>query len=60
MTPMGWQELAVALILAGAVLFLLNRVLGLRRRRRQPAQSFVPLSKLKKTGRPPGDTPDCH
>jgi hypothetical protein len=57
---MGWQDLAVALILAGAVLFLLNRVLGLRRRRRQSAQSFVPLSQLKKTARPPDDTPDCH
>lgn len=57
---MGWQELAVALVVAGAVLFLLDRVVGLRRRRKRTAQSFVPLSQLRKTVRGTDDTPPCH
>jgi hypothetical protein len=57
---MGWQEIAVALVIAGAVLFLLNRVVGLRRRRKRPAQSFVPLSQLKKRARGTDEKPGCH
>jgi hypothetical protein len=57
---MGWQEIAVALVIAGAVLFLLDRVVGLRRRRKGPAQSFVPLSQLRKTVRGTDDKPPCH
>jgi hypothetical protein len=57
---MGWQEIAVVLIVAGAVLFLVNRVVGLRRRRKQPGQSFVPLSQLKKPARGTDEKPGCH
>jgi hypothetical protein len=57
---MGWQEIAVALVIAVAVLFLLDRVVGLRRRRKRPAQSFVPLAQLKKTMRGTDDKPPCH
>lgn len=58
---MGWQEIAVALVIAGAVLFLLDRVVGLRRRRKRTAQSFVPLSQLRKTARGTAEEkPPCH
>jgi hypothetical protein len=57
---MGWQEIAVAVVIAGAVLFLLNRVVGLRRRRKAPAQSFVPLSQLKKGTERTEEKPSCH
>jgi hypothetical protein len=53
----GWQDLAVALIVCGAVVFLLRRVVG-RRRRKASAQSFVPLSSLKK--RNAGSRDDGH
>lgn len=58
---MGWQEIGVVLVIAGAVLFLLDRVVGLRRRRKQPAQTFVPLSKLRKDrARGTDEKPGCH
>jgi hypothetical protein len=57
---MDWQTIAVALIVCGAVAFLLRRVVG-RRRRQASAQSFVPLSSLKKRfTAPPDDRPSCH
>ena len=57
---MGWQDLAVALIVCGAVAFLLRRVIG-RRRRKAAAQSFVPLSSLKKRNAGSRDDgPACH
>jgi len=57
---MDWQNIAVALIVCGAVAFLLRRVVG-RRRRRASAQSFVPLSSLKRRfTAPPDDGPSCH
>ena len=60
MTAMGWQEIAVALIVCGAVTFLLRRVVG-RRRRQATAQSFVPLSQLKRSRTPPLDRDaGCH
>ena len=51
---MGWQEFAVALIVAGAVGFLLRRIIG-RRRRTATAQSFVPLSQLRRKKQQPPD-----
>jgi hypothetical protein len=42
----SFQELAVLLIVGAALLFLVLRVRG--RRRRQAAQSFVPLSSIRK------------
>jgi len=57
---MGWQDIAVALIVCGAVAFLLRRVVG-RRRRQATAQSFVPLSSLRKSASPERrDEPSCH
>jgi hypothetical protein len=57
---MGWQDIAVALIVCGAVAFLLRRVVA-RRRRKTTAQSFVPLSSLKRRATPDrGDGPGCH
>ena len=41
---MGWQDVAVWIVVAGAVFFLVGRNVNLRRRRKQPAQTFVPLS----------------
>ena len=61
MNAMGAQDIAVALIVCGAVAFLLRRVIG-RRRRKATAQSFVPLSSLKKrsTTASHDDSPPCH
>jgi hypothetical protein len=50
---MGWQDAVVLLIVLGAVAFLLRRSVGARIRRKRPAQSFVPLSAVKKRT-------DCH
>jgi hypothetical protein len=55
-----WQELAVAVVVVAAVAFLVRRVAGRRTDRQKPAQTFVPLSNLKKSRRPPDDTPGCH
>ena len=58
---MGWQDGAVVLVVAGAVGFLLRRVLRVRRARVEPAQSFVPLSTLRRPTRPKNeDKPGCH
>ena len=46
---MSWQTIAVVLVVAGAILFLMVRALGVRLRRDRPAQTFVPLSSLKKS-----------
>jgi hypothetical protein len=57
---MGWQDVAVVFIVCGAVAFLVRRVVG-RRRRKATAQSFVPLSSLKKSNAPDrGEGPACH
>jgi hypothetical protein len=45
---MSWQSIAVVLAVAAAVLFLVVRFAGVRLRRNRPAQTFVPLSTLKK------------
>jgi hypothetical protein len=57
---MGWQQIAVALIVAGAVMFLLRRLVG-RRQRKGTAETFVPLSQLRrKKPQRPGQDPTCH
>ena len=51
---MDWQAAGVVAVVSGAVYFLVQRMLT-RRRRRKGAQTFVPLSSMKK--RPDHD---CH
>ena len=46
---MSWQSIAVLLVVLTAVGFLVARVAGFRLRRNRPAQTFVPLSSLKKS-----------
>jgi hypothetical protein len=61
---MEWQDVGVWIVVAAAALFLISRNVNLRRRRNQPAQSFVPLSSLRRPGgaaaEPPSDDPACH
>ena len=52
MIGMGWQQIAVALIVAGAVMFLLRRLVG-RRQRKGTAETFVPLSQLRRSKKQP-------
>jgi hypothetical protein len=58
---MTWQDIAVWIVVAGAALFLVGRNVSLRRRRKQPAQTFIPLSTLRKppAGESSSDRP-CH
>jgi len=61
---MGWQDVGVWIVVAAAVIFLVGRNVNLRRRRKQPAQTFVPLASLKRPGgaaaAPESDDPQCH
>ena len=61
---MGWQDVGVWIVVAGAVLFLVGRNVNLRRRRKKPAQTFIPLSSLRRPGgaaaAPQSDDPHCH
>ena len=57
---MAWQELAVAVIVACAVTFLIARVSGRRAAKRKPAQTFVPLASLKRPKEPRDADPRCH
>ena len=57
---MNWQDIAVFVVVAGAVAFLLRRVIRVRRARNAPAQTFVPLSTLRKAHIPKSDDPECH
>jgi hypothetical protein len=58
---MTWQDVAVFIVVAGAVLFLMGRNINLRRRRERPAETFVPLTALKKfSARDKADEPHCH
>jgi hypothetical protein len=61
---MDWQDVGVWIVVAAAALFLISRNVNLRRRRNQPAQSFVPLSSLRRPGgavaEPQPDDPHCH
>lgn len=45
---MDWQGIAVVLIVLGAVAFLVRRVVGGRRERRRPAETFIPLDRIRK------------
>ena len=56
---MNWQALAVGVIVAGAVAFLVMRIVG-RRPRRKTAETFVPLSSLRSPGDERPDKPGCH
>lgn len=52
---MNWQEIAVVVIVAGALYFLARKFFGIGPRRRKKAPtSFVPLQALKKdkSGKP--------
>ena len=54
-TRMDLQTAGVVAIVGGAVWFLARRLLLARKRRRARAQSFVPLSSLRKRS-----DPHCH
>jgi len=56
---MTWQDVAVFLVVAGAVLFLVGRNVTLKRRRKRPAETFVPLTALRKRSNKPDDSA-CH
>jgi hypothetical protein len=56
---MGWQDLAVFVVVASAVLFLVGRNVTLRRKRERPAETFIPLTALKKRSTKPDDSA-CH
>jgi hypothetical protein len=57
---MTWQDVAVFIVVAGAVLFLMGRNINLRRRRGRPAETFIPLTALKRSAPPPKSEEDCH
>jgi hypothetical protein len=54
---MTWQDVAVFIVVAAAVLFLIGRNVNLRRRRSRPAETFVPLTSLKQKK---ADDGSCH
>jgi hypothetical protein len=55
---MTWQDIAVFIVVAGAVLYLVGRNVNLRRRRSRPAETFIPLTTLKKS--PSKSDEHCH
>ena len=58
---MGWQDIAVWVVVGSAVLFLVGRNVNLRKRRTKPAETFIPLSSLKKPASPDqGGEDHCH
>jgi hypothetical protein len=58
---MTWQDVAVFVVVAGAVLFLVGRNVTLRRKRKRPSETFIPLTALKKRPSASGpDEPACH
>ena len=57
---MTWQDVAVFIVVAGAVLFLIGRNVNLRRRRGRPAETFVPLTALKKSAAAAKPDEHCH
>jgi hypothetical protein len=52
---MDWQTAGVVAVVSGAVYFLAQRLFANRRRRKQPAGTFVPLSSIRKRS-----DHDCH
>jgi uncharacterized membrane protein YdjX (TVP38/TMEM64 family) len=57
---MGWQEASVAVIVGGAVAFLIRRAVGRRSAKRKPAQTFVPLASVKRAKDRPDADRGCH
>lgn len=57
---MGWQDFAVMAVVAGALFYLVSRFVTIRRRRRQPAQTFVPLAQLRQKPAPRDESGSCH
>ena len=61
MNAMGWQDAAVFVVVAAAVAFLILRNVSFRRRQRKPVETFIPLSAVRRSPRPPDDEqPACH
>jgi hypothetical protein len=61
MITVGWQDVAVWIVVGGAVLFLVGRNVNLRKRWQKPAETFIPLSSLKKPAAPDsGHDAQCH
>jgi uncharacterized membrane-anchored protein YhcB (DUF1043 family) len=48
---LDWQGIAVLVVVGLAIAFLVLRFTGFKWRRQPPAQSYVSLSSLKKTGK---------
>jgi hypothetical protein len=58
---MSWQDVAVFAVVGAAVLFLAGRNVDLRRRRKKPAETFIPLASLRQSAPPDrDDAPSCH
>ncbi len=58
---MGWQDVAVFVVVAAAVAFLVVRNVSFKRRRSTPVETFIPLTSLRRAPRPPDeDGPSCH
>ncbi len=59
---MGWQDVGVLIVVMSAVAFLVGRNVNLRRRQKKPAQTFIPLSSLKRPSTPTHASDDraCH
>jgi hypothetical protein len=56
---MSWQDVAVWIVVAAAVIFLVGRNLTIGRKKR-PAQTFVPLSAVKKRSSSGAASSDPH
>jgi hypothetical protein len=52
----------VLIVVMSAVAFLVGRNVTLRRRQKRPAQTFIPLSSLRRPAAPShsDDDPGCH
>ena len=59
---MGWQDVAVWIVVLSAVLFLVGRNVTLKRRQKKPAQTFIPFASLKRrpASHDRGDDGACH
>jgi predicted MFS family arabinose efflux permease len=45
---MGWQDIAVLLVVGGALAFLVRRFFLPARRRSRPQQTFIPVQNVKR------------
>lgn len=48
MVLVDWQTLGVAVVVAAALFYLMRRFVLPSRRRQRPAQTFIPLSNVKR------------